>query len=144
MVPDNATLKQMPQQELKCPFCPKTSSRGTGLASHIRSSHAKQYRRWVKDPNRLQPAPKPRSSAVRDQHHIQTLVQPRSTQTLEPEQIAPGNPTFQLLSDTLSQLQQRKQTVEKELARFDDLRKELEAANAEIESLEKTLGIFES
>jgi chaperonin cofactor prefoldin len=71
-------------------------------------------------------------------------VQPRSTQTLETDQIASGNPTFQLLSDTLSQLQQRKQTVEKELARFDDLRKELEAANAEIDSLEKTMGIFES
>jgi hypothetical protein len=44
----------------------------------------------------------------------------------------------------LSQLQQRKETVEKELARFDDLRKELEAANAQMESLEKTMGIFES
>jgi flagellar motility protein MotE (MotC chaperone) len=82
--------------------------------------------------------------AVRDQQPIQTLAQPRSTQTIQTEQIAPANPTFHLLSDTLSQLQQRKQTVEKELARFDDLRKELEAANAEIESLEKTLGLFES
>jgi hypothetical protein len=37
---------QMPNQELQCPFCPKTSSRGTGLASHIRGAHAKQYAGW--------------------------------------------------------------------------------------------------
>jgi hypothetical protein len=36
----------MPKQELQCPFCPKTSSRGTGLASHIRGAHPKQYSGW--------------------------------------------------------------------------------------------------
>jgi hypothetical protein len=39
----------MPQPLLQCPFCPKTSSRGTGLASHIRGSHPKQYTTWTKD-----------------------------------------------------------------------------------------------
>ena len=38
----------MPKQELQCPFCPKTSSRGTGLASHIRGAHPKQYAGWSK------------------------------------------------------------------------------------------------
>src|SRR4051794_18731868 len=38
----------MPNQELQCPFCEKTSSRGTGLASHIRGSHPKQYPGWKK------------------------------------------------------------------------------------------------
>jgi hypothetical protein len=135
----------MPYQELKCPFCPKTSSRGTGLASHIRFAHPKQYRKWAKDPNRLQATPKLGSPDTPNRPASPPrLGQTEPTQTIQTEQIAPGNPTLQLLTDTLSQLQRRKQTVEKELARFDDLRKELEAASAEIESLEKTLGLFES
>ena len=39
----------MPNQKLKCPFCPKTSSRGTGLASHIRGAHPKQYSGWTRN-----------------------------------------------------------------------------------------------
>ena len=42
----------MPNQELQCPFCPKTSSRGTGLASHIRGAHPKQYAGWSRDRKR--------------------------------------------------------------------------------------------
>ncbi len=38
----------MSPQDLQCPFCPKTSSRGTGLASHIRGAHPKQYAGWSK------------------------------------------------------------------------------------------------
>jgi hypothetical protein len=38
----------MAKQDLQCPFCPKTSSRGTGLASHIRGTHPKQYKSWSK------------------------------------------------------------------------------------------------
>jgi hypothetical protein len=33
---------------LQCPFCSKTSSRGTGLASHIRGTHPAQYASWRK------------------------------------------------------------------------------------------------
>src|ERR1700722_3040339 len=44
----------MPKQDLQCPFCPKTSSRGTGLASHIRGSHPRQYSKWKKDRKPLQ------------------------------------------------------------------------------------------
>ena len=36
----------MPNQPLQCPFCPKTSSRGTGLASHIRGAHPTRYASW--------------------------------------------------------------------------------------------------
>ena len=39
---------KMPNQQLQCPFCPKTSSRGTGLASHIRGAHPKQYAGWTR------------------------------------------------------------------------------------------------
>src|SRR5580704_18132445 len=44
----------MPKQDLQCPFCPKTSSRGTGLASHIRGLHPRQYSKWKKDRKALQ------------------------------------------------------------------------------------------
>lgn len=46
----------MPNQELQCPFCPKTSSRGTGLASHIRGAHPKQYSGWSKSRRGIQKA----------------------------------------------------------------------------------------
>jgi hypothetical protein len=54
----------MAQQLLQCPFCPKTSSRGTGLASHIRGTHPAQYGSWQKSrgktpiPTASKPAPK--------------------------------------------------------------------------------------
>ena len=38
----------MAQLELQCPFCSKTSSRGTGLASHVRGTHPAQYVSWQK------------------------------------------------------------------------------------------------
>jgi hypothetical protein len=38
----------MAQIELQCPFCSKTSSRGTGLASHIRGTHPAEYGSWQK------------------------------------------------------------------------------------------------
>ena len=38
----------MPNQQLQCPFCPKISSRGTGLASHIRGAHPEEYSSWKK------------------------------------------------------------------------------------------------
>ena len=44
----------MPKQDLQCPYCPKTSSRGTGLASHIRGSHPRQYSKWKKNRKVLQ------------------------------------------------------------------------------------------
>jgi hypothetical protein len=39
----------MPKLDLHCPFCPKTSSRGTGLASHIRGAHPREYPGWTKN-----------------------------------------------------------------------------------------------
>jgi hypothetical protein len=43
----------MSKQILQCPFCPKTSSRGTGLASHIRGAHPTQYAAWSEARKRL-------------------------------------------------------------------------------------------
>jgi hypothetical protein len=47
----------MPNMDLQCPFCPKTSSRGTGLASHIRGAHPREYSSWIKNRKGVQ-APK--------------------------------------------------------------------------------------
>lgn len=44
-IPDTLKLK-VSDQELQCPFCSKTSSRGTGMASHIRGAHPEQYLGW--------------------------------------------------------------------------------------------------
>jgi hypothetical protein len=38
----------MSKQDLQCPFCPKTSPHGAGLASHIRNAHPKHHSAWSK------------------------------------------------------------------------------------------------
>src|SRR5215467_12502890 len=40
-------------QKLQCPFCSTVSTRGTGLSSHVRAQHPKEYGKWNKNPNRL-------------------------------------------------------------------------------------------
>jgi prefoldin subunit 5 len=54
-----------------------------------------------------------------------------------------GNPTMDLLNQAHSQLRTRKQTIEAELGRLDDLKKELQIIDAQMESLDKTLGVFQ-
>jgi len=72
----------MPKQELQCPFCPKTSSRGTGLASHIRGAHPKQYPGWSKARKGgraiTEGAPKPLASAGSFSEIIARLDRQRS------------------------------------------------------------------
>jgi hypothetical protein len=53
----------MANQELQCPFCEKTSSRGTGLASHVRGAHPKQYPGWKKNRGNAQSTQAPKSPA---------------------------------------------------------------------------------
>jgi hypothetical protein len=54
----------MAQTELQCPFCSKTSSRGTGLASHIRGTHPAQYASWRKSRGKT-PLPKASKSETK-------------------------------------------------------------------------------
>jgi hypothetical protein len=54
-----------------------------------------------------------------------------------------GNPTMDLLNQAHAQLRTRKQAIEAELARLDDLNKELQIVDARIESLDKTLSVFQ-
>jgi hypothetical protein len=60
----------------------------------------------------------------------------------EPQHIEANNPTLVLLVEAHTQLIERKQAIEKNLPRVDDLRRELEAINAQVESLEATLAFF--
>lgn len=54
----------MPMQNLQCPFCPKTSSHGAGLASHIRGTHPKKYRGWARSRHSPQSASAPGLSGI--------------------------------------------------------------------------------
>src|SRR5207237_9958071 len=40
-------------QKLQCPFCATVSTRGTGLSSHVRTQHPREYGKWNKNPSRL-------------------------------------------------------------------------------------------
>ena len=72
----------MPKQDLQCPFCPKTSSHGAGLASHIRGAHPKKHSAWSKARKRGQAitggAPKPGASGGGFSEIIANLERQRS------------------------------------------------------------------
>ena len=55
-----------------------------------------------------------------------------------------ANPALDLLKKAHTQLVERKQNIEAELARLTELTKELETVNTQTQALDKTLGVFES
>jgi hypothetical protein len=135
----------MPQPEFRCPFCEQTSTRPQGLAAHIRIGHPKQYPKWIKTPTRLSDATKPAASKAAKQA-TETAVVPQAGSGKAPVLSPPAveaNPALNLLKQAHAQLTLRKQSIEAELARFADLTKELEVVNAQIQALDKTLGVFE-
>lgn len=46
-------VHKLKPQKLQCPFCSTISTRGTGLSSHVRGLHPKEYGKWNKNPTRL-------------------------------------------------------------------------------------------
>ena len=130
----------MAHQEWQCPFCLNTSTRPQGLAAHVRSGHAKQYPKWLKNPQRLQDALKP---ATQQAPEPLVASQPTEEAPLQAPPTMNGNPTMDLLNQAHAQLRTRKQAIEAELARLDDLNKELQIVDARIESLDKTLSVFQ-
>jgi hypothetical protein len=143
----------MPTQDLQCPFCDITSARGTGLTAHIRGRHPNKYAKWVKDPNRLEAA---RMAAATKEtagkpSEAKSAAAPKQTaakadsaavKSTPVQPTATGNAALELLRTAQAHLGTRKESIEAEIARFDDLKKELEAVNTQIEALEKTLGAF--
>jgi hypothetical protein len=151
-------------QKLQCPFCSTISTRGTGLSSHVRAQHPREYGKWKKNPNRLLEAaaaasPLPEPKRNRRLHTV------RSPAMIEPEEVAvPAQPVQEpltrlaapapytgdnevpealtLLQKAYEQLSTRKQTIEGELARIEALRGEHEAVSAQVAALDQAMKAF--
>jgi septal ring factor EnvC (AmiA/AmiB activator) len=65
-----------------------------------------------------------------------------SQPVVAPKAATATNSTLDLLKKARTQLTERKQSIEADLARMTDLTKELETVNTQIEALDKTLGVF--
>ena len=130
----------MPKQTLQCPFCSKKSTRGAGLASHIRSAHPGKHA-----VGKVLSSPKSTPKAAPAVPAKPAVVQASAKRgALERTQNAGAeNPTANLLSKAYQQLSERRRAIEAELGRFDRLNKELETIDLQIASLKATLGVFE-
>ncbi len=137
----------MPSSDFHCPFCEQTSPKPQGLSDHIRNRHQKQYSKWLKTPGRLAPTQKAATPPGVPEQLIQPLNPVPSAQQKVPvpsKQEAPAIPALDLLKRAHAELISRKQSIEADLARQIDLRKELETIKEQIHSLDNTLGVFES
>ena len=158
------TQKLKPQQ-LQCPFCSTVSTRGTGLSSHVRTQHPREYGKWNKNPNRLLEAaaaafPQKEPRKTRSVHQIpppvrvkvrreavapaQPLQEQATVLTAPVPQISDknSNEALNLLQKAHEQLSIRKQTIESELARIEGLRGEHEAVTAQVAALDQAIKAF--
>ena len=137
----------MPQHVLHCRFCEQISSRPQGLAAHIRNRHPKQYPKWLKTPTRLDDARNSRTPASKSAAESDGPSRDQTSAAASPVPTpiaAVENPTLDLLRQVHGQLLERKQSIEADLVRLNNLTKELEAVNTQLEALDKTLGLFQS
>ena len=148
------------QQNLQCPFCAATSTRGTGLSAHIRAKHPKQYKKWNRNPNRLVEAAEavaaPKKEAERNRRvrlmpptaPVEPRPQPvqqlptRSTTTQPQLGEANGNEALSLLQKAHDQLTGRKQTIETEMARIEALRNQHEAVTTQLAAIDQAMSAF--
>ena len=147
-------------QKLQCPFCSAISVRGTGLSAHIRGQHAKEYANWNKNPNRIIEA-----AAASPQQERKASGRIRSIASPEPVQIVKaagpgrhqprtlpgrGNQTTQsdvnhaliMLQKAHEQLSARKQMIESELVRIEELRGEHETIAKQVAAIDEALKAF--
>src|SRR5215472_14160783 len=150
-------------QKLQCPFCSTVSTRGTGLSSHVRTQHRREYGKWNKNPNRLleaAAAASPQKEArKRPVHRVQQSAPVKireeavATEPIQEQAIelaAPGpqtgdkdsNEALSLLQKAYEQLSTRKQSIESELARIEELRGEHEAVTAQVAALDQAMKAF--
>ena len=155
-------------QKLQCPFCSTISMRGTGLSAHVRGQHRREYGKWNKNPNRLleaaaaalpqqepnrnralhpvrSPAPVGLGEAaiaipaqtIQEQAILLTVPTPRTGENH-------GHEAFGLLQKAHEQLSTRKQAIESELARIEELRGEHEAVAAQLAVLDQAIKVFQN
>jgi hypothetical protein len=116
----------MPQQEWQCPFCSSISARPQGLPIHIRSRHAKQYPKWSKNPLRIQEALRSSTQEMSDQAPEPPVVsEPAAAVLAQASQKTDNQSAIDLLNQAHVQLRARKQAIEAELARLNDLNLEI-------------------
>jgi len=151
-------------QKLQCPFCSTVSTRGTGLSSHVRTQHPREYGKWNKKPNRLLEA----AAAASPQNEARkkrpmARVEPSAPVKIREEAIATqpvkeqanvlparvpqagdknGNEALSLLQKAYEQLSTRKQSIENELARVEELRAEHETVTAQVAALDQAMKAF--
>jgi hypothetical protein len=155
------TLMAKPkQQNLRCPFCEATSTRGTGLSAHVRARHPRQYKNWNRNPNRLVEAadaaatPKAEPEKNRRVRHMPPaalveprpdLVAPQKTQSpaAKPQHGEPnGNEALSLLQKVHDQLAARKDSIESEMARVEALRSEHESVVTQLAAIDQAMSAF--
>ena len=149
---------------LQCPFCATISTRGTGLSSHIRSQHPREYGKWNKNPNRLADA----AAAARGKGSAETssaqpvpslpidvTAEAKRRPQAQPSgdasalavergiRAADGNDSHRLVQEAYDQLSARKQSIEAELGRIEALRTEHEAVTAQVAALEEAMKAFQ-
>ena len=151
-------MLNLKSKKLQCPFCSTVSTRGTGLSSHVRTQHPREYGKWNKNPSRLldaataaspQQAPKKNQRVHRGPHPATVSktaapAQPIRQQTtvLAAVHEDGGNEAFGLLQKVYEQLSTRKQKIESELARIEELRGEHEVVTAQVAALDQALKAF--
>ena len=140
-------------QKLQCPFCPVIATRGTGLSAHVRAKHPRGYGKWNKNPNRLLDAgkaasPQPEVTKTRSLLPEAPIQAPSIQKPVSSAARAPGTSerngadSLSLLQKAFEQLNTRKQSIESELARVEELRGEHEAVTAQVAALEQAMKAF--
>ena len=151
-------------QKLQCPFCSTVSTRGTGLSSHVRAQHPREYGKWNKNPNRLleaavADAPQKEAGKKRPSQRVQPSVPVKireeavATPPIREQAMAletparktgdeDGNQALGLLQKAYEQLSTRKQSIENELARIEELRGEHETLTAQVAALDQAMKAF--
>lgn len=137
-------MPNLKKQNLQCPFCPATSSRGTGLSAHVRARHPKQYKNWNRNSNRFAEAsgalaaPKPVSHPEPQEQPVLASPTAVSHQTNE----TTGNEALNLLQKVHDQLVARKHAIESEIARVEVLKSEHQSVVTQLAAIVQAMGVF--
>src|ERR1051326_8182811 len=148
-------------QKLQCPFCSSISMRGTGLSAHVRGQHAKEYAKWNKNPNRIieaaaaspqeEPNANRRIRSLRSPAPVEIVKAAAGPSPHQPRTSPDGrkqttqtdvNDALAMLQKAHAQLSTRKQMIESELARIEELRGEHESVAKQVAALDETLKAF--